>query len=305
MNLRWVIATVGCLALALLTLNASPDLHFDRVDADGPATAACPATAKPANMNFTLKDVEGKDVKLAALKGKVVLLDFWATWCGPCKIEIPWFVEFQNKYGKQGLQVVGVSVDDTPAKLKPYVAQMKMNYPVLQGLDHDDIQDAYGPLFGIPVTIVISRDGKMCAKHVGLSSKDRFEAEIKSLLKYDRGNAEGIHARTARLRLPRRVSRRRRRQPRHGGDRSQVARMHAAAARARSADVRLPRGPASVDPSRPPRRRRVRRGRLSAGPLREQPRPFFRHHLQTIDFQPPIRCLRFNAAVAAKCGRFR
>jgi len=181
MNLRWVIATVGCLALALLTLNASPDLHFDRVDADGPATAACPATAKPANMNFTLKDVEGKDVKLAALKGKVVLLDFWATWCGPCKIEIPWFVEFQNKYGKQGLQVVGVSVDDTPAKLKPYVAQMKMNYPVLQGLDHD-IQDAYGPLFGIPVTIVISRDGKMCAKHVGLSSKDRFEAEIKSLL---------------------------------------------------------------------------------------------------------------------------
>ena len=94
----------------------------------------------------------------------------------PCKIEIPWFIEFQNKYGKDGLQVVGVSIDDTQAKLKPYVAQMKMNYPVLQGLDHDDIQDAYGPLFGIPVTVVISRDGKVCAKHVGLSSKDGFES---------------------------------------------------------------------------------------------------------------------------------
>ena len=184
MSMRWVIATVGCLALALLTLNASPGLYFDHAGATGgaPATSACPANAKSANMNFTLKDVDGKDVKLASLKGKVVLLDFWATWCGPCKIEIPWFIEFQKKYGKDGLQVVGVSVDDTQAKLKPYVAQMKMNYPVLQGLDHDDIQDAYGPLFGIPVTVVISRDGKICAKHVGLSSKDRFEAEIKSLL---------------------------------------------------------------------------------------------------------------------------
>jgi thiol-disulfide isomerase/thioredoxin len=186
MSIRWAVAAVGSLALALLTLNASPEWHFDHADAASaaaaPATSACPATAKPANLNFTLKDVEGKEVKLASLKGKVVLLDFWATWCGPCKIEIPWFIEFQNKYGKDGLQVVGVSVDDTQAKLAPYVAQMKMNYLVLQGLDHDDIQDAYGPMYGIPVTVVISRDGKMCAKHTGLSSKDEFEREIKSLL---------------------------------------------------------------------------------------------------------------------------
>jgi len=136
---------------------------------------------KPAP-DFSLKDANGATVKLSDYKGKVVLLDFWATWCGPCKIEIPWFIEFQRKYGKDGLQVVGVSVDDTIDKLKPYVAQMKMNYLVLQGLDHDDVQDAFGPIFGIPVTVLISRDGRMCTKHTGLSSKDAFENEIKSLL---------------------------------------------------------------------------------------------------------------------------
>ena len=184
MKLRWIIATLGCLALALLTLNVSSESHFEDVHAaaGAPPTTACAANAKPANLNYTLKDVDGKDMKLASLKGKVILLDFWATWCGPCKIEIPWFVEFQKKYGKDGLQVVGVSVDDTQAKLKPYVSKMQMNYPILQGLDHDDIQDFYGPLFGIPITVVISRDGRICAKHVGLSSKEGFEREIKSLL---------------------------------------------------------------------------------------------------------------------------
>jgi thiol-disulfide isomerase/thioredoxin len=185
MSIRWMIAAVGSLALALLTLNAAPEWPFHGAEAsdDGaPPTSSCPVNAKPANLNFTLKDIENRDVKLSSLKGKVVLLDFWATWCGPCKIEIPWFIEFQQKYGKDGLQVVGVSIDDTVDKLKPYVAQMKMNYTVLQGLDQDAMQDAYGPLFGIPVTVLISRDGRMCHKHVGLSSKDKFEKEIKSLL---------------------------------------------------------------------------------------------------------------------------
>ncbi len=183
MKLRWPIAIVSCLALALLTLSADPwgDLVQDAAAAS-PAGAACPANAKPAPLKYTLKDIDNKPVNLASLKGKVILLDFWATWCGPCKVEIPWFIEFQNKYGKQGLQVVGVSIDDTLDKLKPYVANMKMNYPVLQGLDHDDIQDAFGPMFGVPITIVISRDGRSCFKHVGLSGKDGFESQIKALL---------------------------------------------------------------------------------------------------------------------------
>ena len=125
-------------------------------------------------------------MKLSSLKGKVILLDFWATWCEPCNFEIPWFAEFQTKYGRRGFQAVGVSVDDTVEKLKPYVAKYKMNYPVLLGLNHDDIQNAYGPLWGIPVTALISRDGKICAKHSGLSSKQNFQKEIETLLgQYD------------------------------------------------------------------------------------------------------------------------
>jgi thiol-disulfide isomerase/thioredoxin len=182
---RWTIATVSAAALAVLTLPV-PLPIFGHAHSDLEAAAAnggaCPANAKPANLNFTLKDLNNKDVNLASFKGKVILLDFWATWCGPCKIEIPWFIEFQKKYGKDGLQVIGVSIDDTLDKLKPFATEYKMNYFVLQGLDHDDLQDAFGPMFGVPVTVVISRTGKVCLKHVGLGSKPDFENAIKSLL---------------------------------------------------------------------------------------------------------------------------
>jgi peroxiredoxin len=179
MNTRWAIATVSALALALLTLNDSDLWDFS---AHAAPAAACPANAKPANLNFTLKDVNGKSVTLSSLKGKVILLDFWATWCEPCKMEIPWFEGFQTKYASRGFQAIGVSVDDTAEKLKPYVAKYKMNYPALQGLNHDDIQNAYGPLWGIPVTVIIGRDGRICARHTGISSKQNFEKEIEALL---------------------------------------------------------------------------------------------------------------------------
>src|SRR5262245_18788298 len=149
MKFRWTLAAVSSLALAFLTLNNSDIWDFS---AHAAAGEACPANAKPANLNFTLKDINGKDLKLSSLNGKVILLDFWATWCEPCKLEIPWFIEFQKKYAASGFQAIGVSVDDTSAQLTPYVARMKMNYPVLQGKDQDDIQNAYGPLVGIQVT---------------------------------------------------------------------------------------------------------------------------------------------------------
>jgi thiol-disulfide isomerase/thioredoxin len=193
MPIRWAIATLGVIALAALTITTQmPWLtqeHAEMVEqtavepsSNTEPTLTCPADAKPANLDFTMKNVEGDDVTLQSFKGKVIVLDFWATWCGPCKVEIPHFIEFQKKYGPKGLQIVGVSVDDTVDKLVPFVKEMGMNYPVLQGLGHDDVQDAYGPLLGIPVSVVISREGKVCATHMGLTGKDVFEKEIEALL---------------------------------------------------------------------------------------------------------------------------
>jgi thiol-disulfide isomerase/thioredoxin len=193
MRTRWAIATLGVIALAALTVTTQmpwlTQKHAQMVEQPAVAVSnntepmlTCPADAKPAKLDFTMKDVNGPDVTLQSLKGKVIVLDFWATWCGPCKVEIPHFIEFQDKYGPKGLQIVGISVDDPVDKLAPYVKDMKMNYTVLQGLGHDDVQDAYGPIMGIPVSVVISRDGKVCATHTGLTSKDVFEREIQALL---------------------------------------------------------------------------------------------------------------------------
>ena len=175
---RWAVAAVAAAGLALVALNGR---GFSLVG-NAAGAAVCDANPKPANLNFTLKDMNGKALNLASLKGKVILLDFWATWCGPCKVEIPGFVELQTKYKAKGLVVVGLSVDDTVEQLKPFVAQYKMNYPVLLGLGNDAIQEAYGPIWGLPTTFLIGRDGKICKKHMGLTTKEQFEKEILGLL---------------------------------------------------------------------------------------------------------------------------
>src|SRR5262245_6410724 len=102
MRLRWIVAALAAFGLALVTVYV-PTPWARRTGPSG-ASASCPANAKVANLDFTMKDMTGRDVKLTDYKGKVILLDFWATWCGPCKYEIPGFVELQERYGKRGLQ---------------------------------------------------------------------------------------------------------------------------------------------------------------------------------------------------------
>ena len=149
---------------------------------DTSTVAGCAPDAKLANLNFTLKDLDGKDVALSASKGNVILLDFWATWCGPCKFEIPGFIELYTKYRGQGLQVLGFAVDDPIPALQDYAKQMKMNYPILVGQGREDVVDAFGPMPGLPTTFIIGRDGKVCTSHTGFTEKEKFEEQIKALL---------------------------------------------------------------------------------------------------------------------------
>lgn len=181
-TVRWIIAVAAVVALVYSLVPSLPGPTEIASGAGATAGEVCPADAKPANLDFTVKDMNGADVSLASFKGKVILLDFWATWCPPCKAEIPGFVELQDTYGSQGLQVLGVSVDDPIEKLTPFATEFKMNYPVLVGLGRDDLQDAYGPMWGIPTTFLISREGRICRKHSGLVGKDRYERDIKALL---------------------------------------------------------------------------------------------------------------------------
>jgi peroxiredoxin len=135
---------------------------------------------KPAP-EFALKDADGKTVHLEEYKGKVVLLDFFATWCGPCKIEIPWFMEFERNYKDKGFSVLGVSMDDEGWEVvKPFLADLGVNYRVVIG--NDATAQIYGGVDALPTTFLIDRSGRIAAIHIGLASKRVFEDGIQQLL---------------------------------------------------------------------------------------------------------------------------
>jgi thiol-disulfide isomerase/thioredoxin len=136
--------------------------------------------ASQAKLDFVLKDQNNAPVQMAQYKGKVVILNFWATWCGPCKEEIPAFVELYDRYKDKGLVIVGVSIDDTVEQLQPFMKEFHMQYPVLQM--NEAIETAYGPFYGVPMTFFIARDGSICRRHMGPATKEQFEREIKALL---------------------------------------------------------------------------------------------------------------------------
>ena len=137
--------------------------------------------ARKAAPDFSLKDSNGKLVKLSDYKGKVVLLNFWATWCGPCKIEIPWFIDFEQRYKDRGFAVIGVTMDEESwDSVKPYITEKKVNYRVVMG--DDSVGKAYGGVDSLPTTFVIDQEGRIASTHIGLVSKSDYQNEIVKLL---------------------------------------------------------------------------------------------------------------------------
>jgi peroxiredoxin len=148
--------------------------------AQSPAASTCTAT-KPANLEFTLKDLHGRDVRLSSFHDKILVVNFWATWCAPCRVEIPGFMDLYRRYRSRGVEVIGIAADEPPDVLEPYVRQMAINYPVLIGRGHQEVLDSFGQLLGMPTTVIIDRDGTICQRYVGFQRKQTFEDLLKKL----------------------------------------------------------------------------------------------------------------------------
>jgi thiol-disulfide isomerase/thioredoxin len=156
----------------------------------GSAGASSATVAAENEPDITFKDLQGNNVTLASYKGKVVLLNFWATWCEPCRVEIPWMIEFQQKYSPKGFTMLGVAMDDEGTKVvSPFVQKtqftvdghsMTMGYPIVLGTD--DIASKLGGLIGLPTSVIISRDGKIVKRYIGLVDHNALDKEIQSLL---------------------------------------------------------------------------------------------------------------------------
>jgi cytochrome c-type biogenesis protein len=182
------LVVVGVIVAAMLFFG----FHMARRTDTAAASGAPKILAAP---DFTLVSLEGKNISLSDYRGKAVLLNFWATWCGPCKIEMPWFVDLQNQYGAQGLQIVGVAMDDSSKEdIAKFVKDMGVNYPVLIG--KEAVGDAYGGVPALPESFFISRDGKIVDRIMGLEGKAEIEDAIKKALNAESSAAPAATAKT-------------------------------------------------------------------------------------------------------------
>ena len=176
---KWIIAAAAALGLGLLTLPRFMTGPGPEAASALSAGASCKAEG-PANLDIVLKDMNDAEYRMADLKGKVVLVNFWASWCAPCLAEIPEFIKVREEYHDKGFEILGISTDDTPEQLRDFAAQYRTNYPLVQVTA--EVEDAYGPVFGLPTSILIARDGSVCKRHFGPLSKEQLEQELKSLL---------------------------------------------------------------------------------------------------------------------------
>jgi peroxiredoxin len=180
------------LRLGILARLTAAALLFVLLAACTSSEQTTPSTVKPVAARqtapeFALKDVNGATVRLSDYRGKVVLLNFWATWCGPCKMEIPWFIEFEQANKDRGFAVIGVSMDDEGwAVVKPFLAEWSINYRTLLG--DSIIAELYGGVDALPTSFLIDRDGRVASSHQGLISKTVYKNEIQELLSAQPGN---------------------------------------------------------------------------------------------------------------------
>ena len=169
------------LLIALVALPGFLSCVQDATLSDNVMRAASEVEERKPAPDFTLKDEAGRDVTLSDYRGKVVLLNFWATWCGPCKIEMPWFVAFQRKYKDQGFTVIAVSLDEEGWDVvRPFVEEYGLNFPVVVGTD--DMADEFGGVAALPTTFIIDQEGRITSTHMGLVGRDEYEGEIEALL---------------------------------------------------------------------------------------------------------------------------
>jgi thiol-disulfide isomerase/thioredoxin len=171
----YVRRTSACALAAGLLLLASPSIS----SAADLSVCGGAGALKPAPLNRTVERVDGGKLELSSLRGKVVLLNFWATWCGPCRTEMPEFADLYRRYQSEGLEIVGLSMDSDASAIKEFVAELQIPYPI--GFSDDGLEDAF-QLFGLPTTIVIARDGRVCRRNIGLVPKATFETQIRKLL---------------------------------------------------------------------------------------------------------------------------
>ena len=153
-------------------------IHIARKNHGGGAPGQLIGQVAP---DFELQSLEGKNVKLSDFRGKAVLLNFWATYCGPCKIEMPWLVELQKQYGPQGFQILGVAMDDASTEdIAKFAKEMGVNYPILLG--KESVGQSYGGVGVLPTTFFVDRDGKVTDREFGLQSRSVFVDNIKKAL---------------------------------------------------------------------------------------------------------------------------